>query len=101
MWEFNDEDSKVTTFHTDKHTCDARKPFQPLSEIFGNFTCDGNVMTKTAEDPIIDCLKEETLSSKDIYKVVNAGLEKENYIMFMLRKKPNGKLMHTNTAWKL
>ena len=62
MWELNDGDSEVTIFHTDKRTCDARKPFQPLSEIFGNFTCDGNVMTKTAEDTIIDCLKEETLS---------------------------------------
>ena len=62
MWEFNDGDSEFTIFHTDKLTCDARKPFQPLSEILENFTCDGNVMKKTAEDPIIDCLKEETLS---------------------------------------
>ena len=34
VWDFEDVDSlfysKVTIFHTNNHTCDARKPFQPL-----------------------------------------------------------------------
>ena len=77
MWEFEDEDSKVTIFHAGNHTCDARKPYEPSSEISEKFTRDGIITaTKAAEDSITDCLKEKTSSWKDIYDVMDAGLEK-------------------------
>ena len=61
VWEFEDEDSYF----------DACEPPSEISEKFGNITA-----TKAAEDSITDCLKEKTSSWKDIYDVMDAGLEK-------------------------
>ena len=99
MWDFEDVDSKVTIFHIGNHTCDTRKLFQPSSEIFEKFTRGGNITaTKVAKESITVFFKEETPSWRDIFDVTDAGLERKNYIM--LRKNPNGKLGHTDTAWR-
>ena len=67
----------VKAFYKGYPTCKARKLLKHRKEINKNLTQDMCNVTRTAEDAIINCLKEDEPSWENVFHIPDSTLEKE------------------------
>ena len=77
IWKFNNNENMVTVFNDGIHTCVARQLFKMSEEVKEKISSGGTTITKSTEDVIIYCLKEENPCWNDVYRVANSTLEQE------------------------
>ena len=87
IWGFNNNKNMVTVFHDGSHTCVAMQLFEVSEEVEKKINSGGTTITKSTEDPIIDCLKEENPLWNDLYKIANSTLEQEK--LYNAKQKAN------------
>ena len=77
----------VTVFHDSIYTCVAWQLLGILEEIEEKINFGGTILTKSTEDAITDCLKEENPHWNEVYRITNSNLEQEK--IYYAKQKTN------------
>ena len=76
----------VTVFHDGIHTCVARQLFEISEEVKEKVSSGGTTITKSREDTIVDCSKEDNPCWNDVYRIASSTLEQEK-LYYVTKKK--------------